>query len=113
MNINPTLAMGMALDYARDHADELGILAAPQVLTDRTELRVYDTTGAGYHFVRGAQAQRWYYRESADSDHFLRADSESLTAAINDGGHVQITGPQGISVALWDNWQDFAGVMGL
>jgi len=103
--------MGLALQYARWRVTEQDLRVHQRVLAQRTELRVYDAEGSGYHFARAAQAQRWYYRESTGAEHFCRADQADLDEAIAAGATVQLCGPQGQSLGLWPSWGDFADAL--
>jgi len=112
MNTNPTLVMGLAMDYAERTAAGRGDGTLNKYARERMELRVYPQTGSGYWFVTGHSAGRWYYKEEPDADHFSRAEMSELEAAIAAGVRVQVCGARGESYGLWKSWQAFAAEVG-
>ena len=101
-NLNPTLIMGQVLRWL----DKSGADIRPHE-RDRVEIRVYEPGGFGYYFTGANQAVRWYYREGADADHFIRGASSAVEAAIDAGGKIQVCGSRGISFGVWDSWNEF------
>jgi hypothetical protein len=102
MNINPSLAVALALAHAE----------RSQTLSDYdrkyAELRVYPgDAGEGCFFVSARAPIRWYWRDAPKSDHFNAADTNVLMDVILEGAHVQLTGDRGRNLTLWMNWEDF------
>jgi hypothetical protein len=108
MNTNPALLIAQAVSLARKTTELKPLEENGQHL----ELRVYDPTGSGYHFVRGYAAGRWYYMREAGADGFQRADLAALDAAIAAGARVQLVGYHARNLGLWQSWADFARSVG-
>jgi hypothetical protein len=108
MNTNPTLLMGQALAW---------LDAQPEGKQPREHdrryvtLRVYPPDGAGYFFVEQHSANRWYYKEESDADHFSRVEQSEIDGVIAVGGRVQIAGVRGESFGVWPNWQAFVAAV--
>lgn len=102
MNTNPSLVIGLAMDYAAKNG---ATLTAQD--HQYAELRVYPNAGAGCFFVRAHSPGRWYWKDESGSDHFNRADQAELDAAIAAGARVQLVGTRASQLALWRTWQAF------
>src|SRR3990167_978726 len=102
-NINPTLIHGQVLSWL----DKSGADIRPHE-KDYISTRIYLVGGSGCYFTDCHQAQRWYYKDSPDADHFGRADIADVEAEITAGGRVQVCGSRGVSYGVWRTWDDFA-----
>ncbi|NJO00403.1 MAG: hypothetical protein HC880_00810 [Bacteroidia bacterium] len=69
---------------------------------------MYDQSGAGYYFIRGQSAYKWYRDDDPTDGHFNNCDLADVAAAINAGARVQIVGYRGQSFGVWRSWDDFA-----
>ena len=103
-NINPSLVLGQALSWAEKNRKLEDIREHER---SRIDLRVYEQTGAGYFEVKGIAAHSWYYNPAAEDRHFNRTTNEDVQSAIDAGGRIQLVGPRGVSIGLWQNWENF------
>jgi hypothetical protein len=110
MNTNPTLILGLAQQWAEVEANRSGRRLTPADL-DQAELRVYNPSGSGFHFVRAMSPGRWYYKADADADGFTRADQAALDAAVAAGARVQFCGYHYRPLGTWPTWAAFEAAL--
>lgn len=101
-NYNPTLLHGQVLAWlTRSGVD------VPEHEQRWIELRVYPPDGAGFYFVRGMSALKWYRDNDPTDGHFNNCSLEDVEEAIKNNGRVQVVGSRGKSYGVWDTWNDF------
>lgn len=101
-NHNPTLILGQVQSWLLSQGHDI-----PEHQLRDIEVRVYDAGGAGYFFVRGHHANRWYHKDAPEDSHFTQSTSEDLQRAIDNQCRVQIVGFHGKSYGVWSAWSDF------
>ena len=101
-NINPTLILGQAQSWLR--SQEIDI---PEHHLRDVEVRVYDQSGAGYYFVRGQAALKWYRDDDPTDGHYNNCSLDEVQEGIDAGGRVQIVGYRGASYGVWSTWTEF------
>jgi len=103
-NINPTLIFGQAQAWLEAQGKNI-----PEHQQRDIEVRVYDPNdGAGYYFVRGQSALKWYRDDDPTDGHFNNCTLEDVQCAINNNARVQIVGYRGTSYGVWSSWDKFA-----
>lgn len=101
MNTNPSLIFGLVLKYI-EKKQELDFRQQEAI-----SVRLYDTTGSGYFFIKGSGPGKWYYRAKNNDDHFCNCEISEVQKAIDSGGRVQIVGNRGQSFGVWKTWEEF------
>lgn len=100
-NINPTLIHGQTLNWVKSNHD------VPDHQLRDVEVRVYDQTGAGFYFVRGQSAYKWYRDDDPTDGHFNNCELNDVQQALDNNGRVQVVGYRGQSFGVFKNWDDF------
>lgn len=102
-NINPTLIHGQAMSWLKKNGHDI-----PEHQLRDVEVRIYDQSGAGYYFVRGQMALKWYRDDDPTDGHFNNCALPDVEAAINANARVQIVGYRRQSFGVWPCWGDFS-----
>lgn len=103
MNINPSLLIGLAIAHC-EQLESCNLMPGDR---DQLQLRIYDASGGGFHFVSSRGPSRWYHQDAQSSDHYRTADDDDVSASISAGGIVQVTGYRFRPLATWRSWAEF------
>ncbi len=101
-NYNPTLILGIVQSWLLSQGHDI-----PDHQLRDIEVRLYNPEGAGFYFVRGHHANRWYHKDNPEDSHFTQSTSKDLAGAINNLARVQIVGYHGKSYGVWSAWSEF------
>ena len=98
VNLNPSLMLGLALDFcAKKYGEDF-----QRGDRDVFELRIYPPgDGSGCFWTGSKTAARWYYIAEQGAAHFRQADVDEVRAAVDAGGTWQATGWRHRPLATW------------
>lgn len=102
-NHNPTLILGQSQSWLLAQGHDI-----PEHQLRDIEVRIYPQDGAGYYFVRGHAALKWYFKSDPNDNHFTACGTDDVDGAIKSNGRVQIVGYHGRSYGVWRTWAEFA-----